>query len=124
MSEQLIALEARKTNMLASAEDLYNGALEAHKAPWPGQATPTNPSDLGNDLQLSNIRVGEWQNSGARIGADEALTYFMSWYEKVDLNNVLCAQRIYVDHRFGTHPAVPGASPQLCGLHLDRGICA
>jgi hypothetical protein len=32
MSEQLIALEARKTNMLAFAEDLYNGALEAHKA--------------------------------------------------------------------------------------------
>jgi hypothetical protein len=88
MSEQLITLEARKTNMLAFAGDLYNGALEAHKAPWPGQATPTNPSDLGNDLQLSNVRVGEWQDSGARIGADEALTYFMSWNEKVDLNTL------------------------------------
>jgi hypothetical protein len=62
------------------------GALEAHKALWPGQATPTDPSDLGNDLQLSNIHVGEWRDSGTWIGADKALTYFLSWYEKVDLN--------------------------------------
>jgi hypothetical protein len=50
MLEQLIALEPCKTNMLAFAEDLYNGALEAHKALWPGQMTPIDPSDLGNDL--------------------------------------------------------------------------
>jgi hypothetical protein len=88
MSEQLIALEAHKTNMLAFAKDHYHGALEAHKALWLGQATPTDPLDLGNDLQLSNVRVGEWQDSDARIGADEALTYFLSWYEKVDLNTL------------------------------------
>jgi hypothetical protein len=35
MSEQLIALEARKTNMTAFTEDLYLGAQEAHKALWP-----------------------------------------------------------------------------------------
>jgi hypothetical protein len=63
-----------------------NGALEAHKALWPGQATPTDPSDLSNDLQLSNVRVGEWRDSGTRVGADKALIYFLSWYEKVDLN--------------------------------------
>jgi hypothetical protein len=85
MLEQLIALEARKTNMLAFAEDLYNGALEPHKALWSRQATPTDPSDLGNDLQLSNICIGEWWDSDAWVGADEALTYFLSWYEKIDL---------------------------------------
>jgi hypothetical protein len=68
MSEQLIALEACKTNMLAFAEDLYNGALEPHKALWLGQATPTDPSNLGNDLQLSNICVGELWDSGAWVG--------------------------------------------------------
>jgi hypothetical protein len=35
MSEQLIALEARKTNMTAFTKDLYLGAQEAHKALWP-----------------------------------------------------------------------------------------
>jgi hypothetical protein len=88
MLEQLIALEARKTNMLVFAEDLYNGSLEAHEALRPGQMTPTDPSYLGNDLQLSNIRVREWRNSGVRVGADEVLTYFLSWYEKVDLDTL------------------------------------
>jgi predicted RNA polymerase sigma factor len=50
MSEQMIALKARKANMIVFTEDLYNGALEAHKALWPRQATPVDPSDLGNDL--------------------------------------------------------------------------
>jgi hypothetical protein len=58
MSEQLVALEAQKTNMAAFAEDLYLGAQEAHKALWPGQTTPTDHLDLGNDLQLSNVCVG------------------------------------------------------------------
>jgi hypothetical protein len=40
-------------------------------------------------LQLSKVRVGEWRDSGARVGADEALTYFLSWYEKADLETLL-----------------------------------
>jgi hypothetical protein len=85
MSEQLIALEARKNAMTAYTDDLYLGAQEAHQALWLGQKTPTDPLDLGNDLQLSKVRLREWWDSGARVGADEALTYFLSWYEKVDL---------------------------------------
>jgi hypothetical protein len=53
---------------------------------------PTDPLDLGNDLQLSKVRLREWQDSGARVGADEALTYFLSWYEKVNLET-LCSVR-------------------------------
>jgi hypothetical protein len=43
-------------------------------------------------LQLSKVRLREWRDSGARVGADEALTYFLSWYEKVDLET-LCSVR-------------------------------
>jgi hypothetical protein len=39
-------------------------------------------------LQLSKVRLREWRDSGARVGADEALTYFLSWYEKVDLETL------------------------------------
>jgi hypothetical protein len=88
MLEQLIALEARKNAMTAYTDDLYLGAQEAHQALWPGQKTPTDPLDLGNDLQLSKVRLREWRDSGARVGADEALTYFLSWYEKVDLETL------------------------------------
>jgi hypothetical protein len=88
MSEQLIALEARKKAMTSYTEDLFLGAQEAHSALWPGQRTPIDPLDLGNDLQLSKVRLSEWRDSGARVGADEALTYFLSWYEKVDLETL------------------------------------
>jgi hypothetical protein len=49
---------------------------------------PTDPLDLGNDLQLSKVRLREWRDSGARVGGDEGLTYFLSWYEKVDLETL------------------------------------
>jgi hypothetical protein len=49
---------------------------------------PTDPPDLGTDLQLSKVCLREWRDSGARVGADEALTYFPSWYEKVDLETL------------------------------------
>jgi hypothetical protein len=39
-------------------------------------------------LQLSKVHIGEWWDSGARVGADEALTYFLSWYEKADLETL------------------------------------
>jgi hypothetical protein len=52
MSEQLIALDARKKAMTSYTDDLYLGAQEAHSALWPGQRTPTDPLDLGNVLQL------------------------------------------------------------------------
>jgi hypothetical protein len=88
MSEQLIALDARKEAMTAYTDDLFLGAQEAYQALWPGQRTPTDPSDLRNDLQLARVRIGEWQDSGTRVGADEALTYFLSWYEKADLETL------------------------------------
>jgi hypothetical protein len=86
MSEQLIALDARKNAMTTYTDDLFLGAQEAHQALWPGQTTPTHPLDHG--LQLSKVHVGEWRDSGARVGADEALTYFLSWYEKADLETL------------------------------------
>jgi hypothetical protein len=88
MLEQLIALEARKNAMTTYTDDLYFGAQEAHQALWPGQKTPTDPLDLGNDLQLSIVCLREWRDSGAWVGADEALTYFLSWYEKIDLETL------------------------------------
>jgi hypothetical protein len=88
MSEQLVALLARKDAMTSYTEDLFLGAQEAYSALWPGQRTPTDPVDLGNDLQLAKVRLREWRDSGARVGADEALTYFLSWYEKADLETL------------------------------------
>jgi hypothetical protein len=88
MSEQLLALDARKKAMTSYTDDLFLGAQGAYSALWPGQRTPTDPLDLGNDLQLSKVRLREWRDSGPRVGADEALTYFLSWYEKANLKTL------------------------------------
>jgi hypothetical protein len=88
MSEQLLALQSRKNAMTLYTEELFYGAQEAFSALWPGQRTPTDPVDLGNDLQLAKVRLREWRDSGARVGANEALTYFLSWYEKTDLETL------------------------------------
>jgi hypothetical protein len=88
MADQLAALEAKKANITVYTEELLNDALEAYKALWPGHVPPNDLANLSSDLQLSNIRIGEWWDSGARIGADEALTYFISWYEKTDPNTL------------------------------------
>jgi hypothetical protein len=88
MSEQLVALQARKDAMSSYTDDLFLGAQEAYSALWPGQRTPTDPVGLGNDLQLAKVRLREWRDSGAWVGADEALTYFLSWYEKTDLETL------------------------------------
>jgi hypothetical protein len=78
--------------MTSYTDDLFLGAQEAYSALWLGQRTPTEPVGLGNDLQLAKVRLREWRDSGAQVGADEALTYFLSWYEKVDLET-LCTMR-------------------------------
>jgi hypothetical protein len=84
----LVALQAQKDAMTSYTDDLFLGAQEAYSALWPGQRTPTDPIGLGNDLQLAKVCLREWRDSGARVGADEALTYFLSWYEKVDLETL------------------------------------
>ena len=33
----------------------------------------------------SEERLDDWRSSAARVGADEALTYVLSWYEELDL---------------------------------------
>jgi hypothetical protein len=88
MSEQLVALQAQKDAMSSYTDDLFLGAQEAYSALWPGQRTPTDPVGLGNDLQLAKVRLREWRDFGAWVGAAEALTYFLSWYEKVDLETL------------------------------------
>jgi hypothetical protein len=92
MSEQLLALQSRKNAMTHYTEELFYGTQEAFSALWPGQRMPTDHVDLGNDLQLAKVRLREWRDSGARVGADEALSYFLSWYEKADLET-LCSMR-------------------------------
>jgi hypothetical protein len=74
MSEQVIALQARKKAMLCYTDNLFLSAQEAHSSLWLGQRMPTDPVDLGSDLQLSKVCLRQLRDSSTRVGADEALT--------------------------------------------------
>ena len=41
--------------------------------------------ELAKCLMASEERLDDWRSSAARVGADEALTYVLSWYEELDL---------------------------------------
>jgi hypothetical protein len=116
MSEQLIALEARKNAMTAYTDDLFLGAREAHQALWLGQKTPTDPLDLENDLQLSKVHIGEWRDSGAWVGANEALTYFLSWYEKTDLETL---RSVHEGSAWTTDPELIRRRQELAHSYVD-----
>jgi hypothetical protein len=116
-----VALQARKDAMTSYTDDLFLGAQEAYSSLWPGQRMPTEPVGLGNDLQLAKVRLREWRDSGARVGADEALTYFLSWYEKVDLETLRTVREGSIwTTDLGTYSAGAGVGPQLCGLCRHR----
>jgi hypothetical protein len=111
MSEQLIALGACKNAMTSYTDDLFLGAQEAHQALWLGQRTPTDPLDLGNDLQLSKVRLREWRDSGARVGADEALTY--TTRKTLIHGPIICGALSFGAPRISIHGAPHIGAPQI-----------
>jgi hypothetical protein len=54
--------------------------------------------------------------SGTRIGADKALTYFLSWYEKVDLNT---PQSVREGSMWATDPELIRQRQELAHSHVN-----
>ena len=48
--------------------------------------TPTSIDELSRCLLAYEKRLKEWRASAARVGADEALIYVLSWYEGINLD--------------------------------------
>ena len=55
---------------------------------WPGCEAPAIVDELAKCLMASEERLDDWASSAARVGADEALTYVLSWYEGIDLDTL------------------------------------
>ena len=65
--------------------DLFEAAIEMMKALWPEEAVPLSPSRIAERLQDGPERLDEWRASAGRVGADEALSYVLSWFEAIPL---------------------------------------
>ena len=86
IDDHLTALHARLSPLKIIGVDLLNAAIRVHKVLWPGTEAPKSVGELARQLQGSEDQLREWRSSCARAGADEALSYVLSWYEALDLD--------------------------------------
>jgi len=64
---------------------MLDAAIHTFGALWPGVEPPTSIEELAKYLMTSGERINEWRESAARVGADEALSFVLSWYEGIKL---------------------------------------
>ena len=86
IDDHLKALHARLSPLHNIVIDLLNAAIRAYGVLWPDSGAPKSVAELASCLQASEDRLREWRSSSDRAGADEALTYVLSWYEGIDLD--------------------------------------
>ena len=56
------------------------------QALWPGVEVPATPAELAERLLNGHARLCEWHYSAGRVGADEVLSFLLSWYEGIDFD--------------------------------------
>ena len=72
--------------MRALGVGLLEAAIHVYRVFWPSAETPASVDELSRCLQGCEQRLREWRASAARIGADEAMIYALSWYEGINLD--------------------------------------
>ena len=82
----MTALNARITPLKCIGIDLLEAGIRVYHALWPSSAIPTIITELAKCLQGAEARLREWRSSSARAGADQAMSFVLSWYEAIDLD--------------------------------------
>ena len=88
MEDYLAALKARLKPLKRLGIDMVDAAIHTFGALWPGVENPKSVKDLAEYLKTSSDRITEWRESAARVGADEALSFVLSWYEGIKLETL------------------------------------
>ena len=86
MDDHLVALKSRMSPLRAIGIGLLSAAIRVYSIFWPGCQPPASVDELSKSLLACEGRMDDWRSSAARVGADEALMYVLSWYEGIDLN--------------------------------------
>ena len=88
MEDHLVGLSARIEPLKDIGVHVLKAAIHTFRALWPGEEPPTSATELAEWLSVSDDRLSEWRESATRVGADEAMTFVMSWYEDVKLESL------------------------------------
>ena len=86
MDDHLVALKARMSPLKTIGVELLSAAIRVYNILWPQSEPLKTVAELAKCLMGSEERLDDWRSSAARVGADEALMYVLSWYEGIDLD--------------------------------------
>ncbi|KAK1613914.1 hypothetical protein QYE76_019431 [Lolium multiflorum] len=88
IEDHLVAMHARITPMTMLGHELRQAAEDLFQMLWPTETPPSELADLVKRLRDGPDRLLDWKDSAARAGADIALSFVLSWYEEVDLDQL------------------------------------
>jgi hypothetical protein len=88
MEDYAVACHAR----LKPIEDLmlrvFDAAGKVFEVIWPDVPAPKEVGELTTWLSRAPGRVDEWRASATRAGAEMALSFVLSWYDEIQLNQL------------------------------------
>jgi hypothetical protein len=74
--------------MTTLGKQLCTAATSVFKTLWPGWEESSTISWLAQWMALVPNRVKVWKESVARVGAEQALSFMLSWYKGINLDQL------------------------------------
>ncbi|XP_010236719.1 uncharacterized protein LOC104584227 [Brachypodium distachyon] len=93
LKDYLVSIVSRIKPLKSFGVNMLNVGIRAFRALWPGEEAPTGILELAKRLLEVEDRLNEWRESAAHVGADEALSFVLSWYDDINLD-VLQSMRV------------------------------
>lgn len=110
IEDYLISIWTRDKPLKTFGIDMLNAGIRVFRALWPGENASSAISDLAKRLLEVEDRLSEWQESAACVGANEALSFVLSWYDGINLDVLQCMR---ADSPFLS-------DPELIAKHRER----
>lgn len=88
MDDYLASMAACVEPITMLGYELRQAAEELYRMLWPMETLPGELANLIKWLEKAPDRLLDWKDSAARAGAGMALSFVLSWYDEVDLNQL------------------------------------
>ena len=88
LDDFLVALQARMGPIQRIGRDVSDAATRLCHILWLKEPAPKTARSLAEKMEDAEDRLIEWRQSAARVGADEALSWVLSWYETLELEKI------------------------------------
>ena len=88
MDDYLSSIAARVEPVTKLGWELRKAAEELMRLLWPTETLPEDLSNLIAWLDRAPDRFLDWKESATRAGADMALSFVLSWYNEVSLDQL------------------------------------